>query len=505
MSPDGNWVGFFDFASSTLKKVSVNGGPAVTLGPVVGAAGAIAGGSSRGASWGPDDTIVFATNDLTGLLRVSAGGGKAEVLTTPNAQKGEADHWWPEILPGGEAVLFTILPTTGGIENAQIAVLNLRTGEQKVLVPGGSYPRYVPTGHIVYRVAGTLRAVAFDIRRLEVRSDPVPVLQRVVTKGSGAASFSVAQDGSLVYLAGDAQGDAGHTLVWVDRQGREEPLKTPPRAYSYPRISPDGPKVALDIRDQESDIWIWDVARATLMRLTFDPGMDRFPVWTPDGRRIAFSSMRAGASNLFWQAADGTGPVERLTESANEQNPTSFSPAGTPLVFYEVASTTARDIAVLSLEGERRATPLVQTPFEERDAVVSPDGHWVAYGSNESGQFEVYVRPFPEVDRGRWQVSTGGGMWPLWPRSGRELFYLVLPGRMMAVPIQSGPTFAAGNPQVVFEGRYFTGGGRSYDVSPDGRRFLMIKDASATSDTSTPPQLIIVQNWQSGLAAREIR
>jgi serine/threonine-protein kinase len=215
--------------------------------------------------------------------------------------------------------------------------------------------------------------------------------------------------------------------------------------------------------------------------------------------------MRAGASNLFWQAADGTGPVERLTESANEQNPTSFSPAGTPLVFYEVASTTARDIAVLSLEGERRATPLVQTPFEERDAVVSPNGHWVAYGSNESGQFEVYVRPFPEVDGGRWQVSTGGGMWPLWARSGRELFYLVLPGRMMAVPIQSGPTFAAGNPQVVFEGRYFTGGGRSYDVSPDGRRFLMIKDASATSDTSTPPQLIIVQNWQSGLAAREIR
>ena len=374
-------------------------------------------------------------------------------------------------------------------------MLNLRTGEQKVLVVGGSHPRYVPTGHIVYGVAGTLRAVGFDLRRLEVRSDPVPVLQRVVTKGGGAANFSVAHDGSLVYLAGDVQSGAERVLVWVDRQGREEPINAPPRAYSYPRISPDGTKVAVDIRDRENDIWIWDLARATLTRLTFDPDLDRFPVWTPDGRRIAFSSMRAGASNLFWQAADGTGPVERLTESANEQNPTSFSPAGTPLVFYEVTSSTSRDIAVLPLEGERRATPLVQTTFEDRDADVSPDGRWVAYGSNESGQFEVYVRPFPEVDGGRWQVSTGGGTRPLWARSGRELFYLVESGRMMAVPIRPGPTFAAGKPQVVFEGPYVGGGGRSYDVSANGQRFLMIKDASATSDTSTPPQLIIVQNW----------
>ena len=188
--------------------------------------------------------------------------------------------------------------------------------------------------------------------------------------------------------------------------------------------------------------------------------------------------------------------VERLAESANEQNPTSFSPAGTALVFYEVASSTARDIVVLPLEGERRAAPLVQTPFEERDAEVSPDGRWVAYGSNESGQSEVYVRPFPKADGGRWQVSTRGGVWPLWARSGRELFYVVEPGRMMAVPIQPGPTFAYGTPQVVFERPYYVGGGgRSYDVSPDGQRFLMIKDASAASASSTLPQLIIVQHW----------
>jgi serine/threonine-protein kinase len=303
MSPDGNWLGFFD-EPNVLRKVTVNGGPAVTICSVS--------GGPRGASWGPDNTIVFATNDpATGLFRVSAAGGEADVLTKPDGQKGELDHYWPELLPGGEAVLFTILPTRGGIENAQIAVLDLQTGEQRVLVPGGSHPRYVPTGHIVYGVAGTLRAVAFDLGRLEVRSDPVPVLQRVVTKPSGAASFSVALDGSLVYLAGDYQSGTARTLMWVDRQGREEAIKAPPRSYASPRISPDGTRVAVDASDQEQDIWIWDLRRQTLTRFTFDPAYESSPLWTPDGRRIVFSSARAGAANLFWQAADGTGPVER--------------------------------------------------------------------------------------------------------------------------------------------------------------------------------------------------
>ena len=248
MSPDGNWVGFFG-EPNVLKKVTVNGGPAVTICKIS--------GGPRGASWGADNTIVFATNDpATGLLRVSAGGGEAEVLTTPDAQKGE-DHYWPEVLPGGKAVLFTIFSTAGAFQNAQIAVLDLQTGEQKVLVRGGSYPRYVPTGHIVYGVESTLRAVAFDLGRLEVRSDPVPVLQRVVTKPSGAASFSVAQDGSLVYIAGDVQGGGARTtLVWVDRQGREEVINAPPRAYISPRISPRGRGWRSTRSTRSSDIWI---------------------------------------------------------------------------------------------------------------------------------------------------------------------------------------------------------------------------------------------------------
>ena len=219
LSPDGNWIGVFD-EPNVLRKVTVNGGPAVTISGIS--------GGPRGASWGPDDTIIFATNDLaTGLFRVSASGGEAEMLTKPDTQKGELDHYWPEILPGGNAVLFTILSGAGTIQNT-IAVLNLRTGERKILVPGGSYPRYVPTGHLVFGVEGALRAVAFDLDKLEVRSDSVPVLQRVVTSSSGAASFGVARNGSLVYITRDVQGGVERTLVWVDRQGREESLKAPP-------------------------------------------------------------------------------------------------------------------------------------------------------------------------------------------------------------------------------------------------------------------------------------
>ena len=275
--------------------------------------------------------------------------------------------------------------------------------------------------------------------------------------------------------------------MWVDWQGREEAIDAPRRTYNYPRISPDGTKVALDIRDQENDIWIWDVARETLTRLTFDPGSDRFPVWTPDGRRIAFTSMRAGPSNLFWQRRMDR-PRRAADGERNEQNPTSFSPAGTSLVFYEVTSSTARDIVVLPLEGQRRATPLVQTTFEERDAEVSPDGRWVAYRIER-------VRPVRNLratlPRGRRGPLAGVDRRRHAAALGAERARAVLPRRAGAADGRANST----RPNVCgrqaadrVRGPYFTGGGRSYDVSPDGRRFLMIKDAPPTGDTSTPPQ-----------------
>lgn len=275
----------------------------------------------------------------------------------------------------------------------------------------------------------------------------------------------------------------------------------PPRAYTSPRISPDGTKVALNVNDQEQDIWIWDFARQTLTRLTFNPGQDRFPVWSPDGRRIAFSTSRGGGAegdtDLFWRPADGTGSPERLLAGSSDVFPASFLPDATGvLVFGSLLGEGNDDIAVLRMDGERTTTPLLATPFRDLTPELSPDGRWLAYASDESGRQEIYVRPFPDINAGRWQVSTGGGMQPLWARSGQELFYRD-GGAVMAVPVEMDPSFAVGYPQVLFQGPYATGSdSRSYDVSPDGGRFLMIKEAR---DTPTSAQIIVVLNWVSEL------
>jgi serine/threonine-protein kinase len=485
ISPDGNWVGYS--ADGGLHKVSILGGPPVTICEQPG-------GPPRGASWGDDDTIVFATVGTNGLWRVPAGGGEPEELTTPDAEQG--DHLWPEILPGSTAVLFTIIG--GPVEGAQIAVLSLDSGETKVLIPGGSNPRYAPTGHIVYGVGGTLRAVGFDLKNLEVTTDPIPVLDGVTTKGSGAANFGMSQSGSLAYIAGPQSADVERTLVWVDRDGREEPLGAEPRGYIYPIISPDGTRLAVQAADQENDIWIWHFARETLTRLTFDPAADFRPVWTPDGLQVAFGSQRGSVFSTFWKAADGTGTVELLIESENAPLPLTFSPDGTRLVFLETHPETGMDLGVLSMDAEGTSGPLLVTEFNELNAEISPDGRWLAYQSDASGQNEIYVRPFPNTDDGRWQISRGGGIMPLWGPDGRELFYLSLGGQLTAVPIEANGSFTFGNSEVVFEETYFFRGplfrGRMYDISPDGKRFLMVKEGGPGAETEAT-QLILVQNW----------
>jgi serine/threonine-protein kinase len=383
---------------------------------------------------------------------------------------------------------------------SQVAVLDLRTGVRKVLVSGGRQAQFTPTGHLVYVAGSTLRAVAFDAERLEVQGTPTVVLPQVATTPMGTAQFDIARDGALVYMPTGSGAYAGRRLVWVDRQGREEPVRgAPARAYVNPRLSPDGTRLALAIRDQENDVWTWDFARETLTRVTFEPGLDGSPVWMPDGRRIIFASGGAPTQNgapvsLFRRSADGTGNAERLTDSPLLLMPSSLSPDGNSLVAWR-SSTGAGDLMLITLN-ERRVQPLATTPFRERNGEVSPDGRWLAYDSNLSGETQVYVRPFPDFSGGQWQVSTDGGSQPAWARDGRELFYVALDGGLRSVRVSRDATWVAGTPTKLFDQRYYFGTsaeyGRTYDVAADGR-FLMIKDAAP--DAVAPTNIVVVQNW----------
>jgi serine/threonine-protein kinase len=504
LSPDGRWIGFFTAgAASELRKVSITGGSPVPLCRI--------NGRALGASWGADGTIVFATNDpSTGLFGVSERGGEPKVLTTPDRAKGEDDHLFPSVLPGGRGVLFTIT-AAGGNADAQIAVLDPQTGRQTTLISGASHAEYVQTGHVIYAVTGTLRAVRFDVATLTLRGDPVPVVEQVQTLATGAANFSVSRNGTLVYVpngTGVATG-TGRSLVWVTRRGSEESIPAPARGYFHPRLSPDGKLLALAIQDQEQDIWTWDFARRALERMTFGPASELFPVWTPDGGRLLFASSRTGGG-IYWQRANMTGVVEQLT-TARVQVPHSFSPDGSQLVLTQFSSKTkGRGLFLLTVDGftphvagAGQAQPLLQLPFASvMNGEISPDGHWLAYQSNESNQDEIYVRPFPSVGDGRWPISTGGGIQPLWARNGRELFYRH-GNSLLSVPVETTTTFRAGTPTTVFEGPYFSPpvglAGRTYDVSRDGQRFLMIKDAPAGDPNAAAATIVVVLNWTEEL------
>ena len=407
-SPDGAWIGFE--LNGTLKKLALAGGPPATVhdGPEV----------AIDASWGTNDTIVFGIRtDGNPVLQVPAAGGDAEPVTT--LAEGESDHRQPELLPGGTALLFTAASGS----SMRIAVKSLETGERRVLMEGSS-PRYVPSGHIVFAREDSLWGVPFDLSRLEVTSDAVPVVEGVRVGLSGFAQFAVAANGSFVYLPGGG-GATGRTLVWVDREGREERVAAERRGYGGLRLSPDGLKATVAVREGEHvDVVIYDLVRDTPTRLTFDSSRDDFPVWTPDGQRVVFASNRGGVLNLFGKAADGTGEVERLTTSPNFQASSSWS--GDRLVFYELFPETSGDIFALSMEGERASETILQDEFNQLYPEVSPDGRWVAYHSAESGQPELYVRPFPNVNEGKWQISRDGGRNPLWMPDGSELFFRFL-------------------------------------------------------------------------------
>ena len=484
-SPDGRWLGFF--AGGKLKKVSVSGGAALSLAdvPVHG-----------GASWGSQGTIIFPVSANGVIQQMPDGGGAVQPLT--HFEKGSLSQRWPEFLPGGKAVLFAAGPTAITFTNAQVAVQSVGTGQQRNLVQGGM-PRYASSGHLVYSQKGSLMAMPFDSQRLAVTGTAVPVVEGVLqSPATGAAQYSISATGSLVYVSGGVQ-SAQSNLVWVSRNGAEQPLAAPAHAYVFPRLSPDGRRVAVGITESESQIWLYDLSRDTLTRFTFEGNYNPVPVWTLDGKRIAFESNKEGPPNIFWQLADGSGGLERLTTSQNIQAPDSFSPDGQLLSFIEINPTTGQDIWVLRL-GDRKVQPFLRTPFNDANARFSPDGRWLTYTSDESGRYEIYVQPYPGPG-GKWQISTEGGTEPMWNPNGRELFYRS-GEKMMAVDISTQPGFTAAKPRMLFEGRYELASVpvNNYDVSSDGQRFLMVK--SSESAGTAPTQINVVLNWFEELKRR---
>jgi Tol biopolymer transport system component len=503
-SPDGQWLGFF--ADGKLNKISVQGGAAVTLCDAP---------NGRGGSWGDDGTIVFAPDLRVALSKVSSAGGKPQPLAALDTEAGEVTHRWPQALPGGKVVLFTSSSSVGagtGFEDAEIVVYSMASGQRKTIQRGGFHARYLPSGHVVYMHEGTLFAVPFDLQRLEVTGQPAPILEGVVTSpNNGGAQFSFSETGDLAYVAGRGGGQ-NVSIYWMDREGKFTPLRETPGDYRNPAFSPDGKRLALEIYDgKRRDIWVNEWERDTLTRLTFAGERNTNPVWTPDGQRIVYSSReKGGAFNLWWIRADGGGNEQRLTESKGAQAPGSWRPDGKVLAFTQLNPGTDLDIMTLPIEGNEKSgwkpgepKPFLNSSSTELNPAFSADGRWLAYTSNESGSYEVYVRPFPGPG-GKWQISTGGGVLPRWSRNGRELFYRAPDNKIMVVTyIASGDSFHAGKPELWSPGQFSLLGAFTYsfDLHPDGKHFAVLK-APGTEQNAPANKVSFVFNFFDELRSK---
>jgi Tol biopolymer transport system component len=484
-SPDSRFLGFF--ADGKLKKIGVSGGPAQTLAQTTLGSG----------TWSRGGVVLFSMGAQGAIYRVSAAGGETTLVTMLDTARQENGLYWPCFLPDGKHFLYFARNLNAA--NSAIYVGSLDSREKKLVLNSSSNPVYVPPGHLLFNRTGTLMAQPFDAERLQLTGEAVPIAEGVQFASSATgsrANFAASENGVLAYRAGGSAPQ--RRLVWVSRNGAEQPLPGPVRAYQQPRLSPDGRRVAVQILEQGNQIWLYDLARDTLTRLTFEGSENAVPLWTPDGRRIAFYSIRGGPRNIFWQMADGTGGLERLTAGEYVQTPNSWSPDGQLLAFHEVAPTTGRDIWVFRLS-DRKALPFLRTPFNEGAARFSPDGHWLAYTSDESGRPEIYAQPYPGPG-GKWQISTEGGTEPMWNRNQRELFYRN-GDKMMAAEITTQPSVSASRPQVLFEKPYvrtqFPNTLPYYDVSRDGQRFVMVKEGE---QVSAPIEVVL--NWTEELKRR---
>ena len=503
-SPDGRWIGFWE--ERLLKKVSISGGAPVALCELR--------SPPYGATWAADGTILIGYGSQ-GVLRVPADGGTCEPLI--NVSNGQRAHG-PQLLPDGKTVLFT-LTQSAHWDDAQVVVESLATGVRRAIVTGTD-GRYLTSGHLVYTLRDTVFGVQFDPVTLRMSGMPVPLIEGVRRRGNAfgaGAQFGVSSTGVLAYVEDRKTPSARRTLVWVDRQGREEIIPADKRGYIYPRISPDGKRLALDVEDDNRDIWVWDFSRQLMTRVTTDPGRDVEPVWTHDGQKLVFVSQRTGIDYLFWQPADGSGTAERLSDGPRIRGADTATPDGRWMVLREGDGKGTVDLTLLELPDGRGAKPttatkpLVKSPFMEASAEISRDGRWLAYQSNVSGSLEIYLRPFADSDVRRWQISRGGGTEPLWSRDASELFYRSPSGAVMRVSIDAQSPTPPGTPTKLFDASSHALGGRgeftalnrrTYDVSLDGRRFLMIKSDDVQSTTASPERIVLVQNWFEELKAK---
>jgi Tol biopolymer transport system component len=494
LSPDNRWVGFqtphTEVAPGKLKKMPVEGGvpsPLCDVWVLV------------GASWGRDNSIVFADISSPGLSRVSADGGKPETLTEPDPKREEWSHGLPSWLPNGKAVLFTV--RRDGLDRQPwTCLLRLDTREWRVLIQDAADARYIPTGHLVFLRQGTLMAVRFDLARLEVIGQPVALAENVMQAFStadsfntGAGQFGISDIGSLIYAPGVIVQDSRDSLVWVDQRGEEQPVTDLRFNCFAPRLSPDGQKIACATLGREGQVWVYDLATGTNSPLTAE-GRANYPIWAPDGKRVLFSWHRSLADNLFWQPYDRSAPIERLTTSEYMQIPGSWSPDGKTVAFEEFLPDKGMYISMLEVSSGR-VTPFLKspTPVDEMFPEFSPDGRWMAYSSNESKRFEIYVQPFPGPGM-RYPVSSEGGVMPVWAKNGKQLYY-IWQDQVWVVDVRTDGGFATSKPRLLFKKSGLGSGSicRTFDLSLDGQRFLMVKGEQRKAAPVT--EMVLFLNW----------
>ena len=485
LSPDDRWVGFW--ADGKLKKVPVEGGVPATLCDV---------SEIYGASWGPGNSIVFGGDD-PGLSRVSAEGGMAERLTSPDPKREAAYHSLPSWLPNGKAVLFTVMKYNWDMQ-PRLALVDLNTREWLVLLPNAADAKYVSTGHLVFLRQGTLMAVRFDANTLKVIGQPFPVVDNVMqaiipwgSNNTSAGQFDISESGSLVFAAGGVLPDLQNSLVWVDHRGSEEPVTALRFPFQAPCLSPDGRRIAYVTQAQDWQVFVYDLETGTNSQLTHE-GMSSRVIWTRDGRQVVFLWFVGPGINLFSQPYDGSSPMERLTTSDHDHYPASWTPDGRTLALVDMHSGGQYDIALLET-GSGRVRPFLNSPFTETFPEISPDGRWIAYVSDESGRAEVFVQSFPGPGS-KHQVSSQGGVQPLWAKDGKQLYFRWR-DQVWAADVRTESGFSTGKPRLLFERPGYSPGHptRSYDLSLDGQRFLMVKQEQRTPAPVT--EMTLVQNW----------